>query len=313
MTSGGGVGPTAVEGVRVGHRTADGTGVTVVLPPAETVGAAEVRGGAPATREIVLLEPGRTVAHVDAVVCTGGSVFGLSAADGVVRFLAERGRGHPTGAGPVPIVPTLGIFDLGRGDGPPPGPEDGYAAALAAEEGTRPASGRVGAGTGALVGAWRGGDYVAPGGVGFAEATVDEATLGVLAVVNAAGDVLAADGSVLAGSSAPADTPGFPEEVAVVARADDAGRRAHTTLVVLATDAALDKAACHLVAQSAHDGLARALRPSHTRFDGDAAVVLATGAVEAHLDRVRVASTDATAVAIRDAVSTDGRNRAEDA
>src|SRR5581483_5407722 len=138
---------TDVPGVRVGHQTRDGTGVTVVLVPTGTVASAELRGGAPATRELALLEPGRTVEHVDAVVFTGGSAFGLAAADGVVDWLAEHGRGFPTRAGPVPIVPTAAIYDLVASGGTHPGPDDGRRAAEAADAtGTGPglATGRVG-------------------------------------------------------------------------------------------------------------------------------------------------------------------------
>ena len=150
--------------------------------------------------------------------------------------------------------------------------------------------------TGATVGKWRGRQFAAPGGVGVASLDVDGVRVAAIAVVNAIGDVVEADGRVLAGSSAPPDAAAFPspapfEEQSV----------ANTTLVAIVTDARCDKAACHLVAQSGHDGIARALRPSHTRFDGDLAIAVATGAVEAHLDRVRLAAADVAADAIRNA------------
>jgi L-aminopeptidase/D-esterase-like protein len=282
-----------IAGVRVGHWTGAGTGVTVLLAPEGTVGAGEVRGGAPASRELALLEADRTVTRVDAVVFAGGSAFGLAAADGVMRFLAERGIGFPTAGGPVPIVPAAGVFDLVEPGGVAPGADEGYAAALAAEQGDAVATGRVGAGRGATVGKWRGREHAVAGGVGFAVARADEAHVAVLAVVNAVGDVIGHDGRPVAGSTAPPGTPGFPTEHPF----EEAG--ANTTLVVVVTDAAIDKVACHLVAQSAHDGFARALRPAHTRFDGDLAIVLATGAVEAHLDRLRTTAADAVAEAIR--------------
>ena len=282
-----------ISGVRVGHWTGAGTGVTVVLPPPGTVGSCEIRGGAPASRELALLDPGRTVTNVDAVVLAGGSAFGLAAADGVMRFLAERGRGFPTAGGPVPIVPAACVFDLLEAGGPRPGPDEGYAAATAA--GTATATGRIGAGCGATVGKWRGREHAVAGGFGVASARCDAATVLAFAVVNAVGDVIGADGTVLAGSSAPAGSPAFPAD------APFEEDRAHTTLVVVVTDAVCDKAACHLLAQSAHDGFARALHPSHTRFDGDVAIALATGAVEAHLDRLRIAAADVVADAIRTA------------
>jgi L-aminopeptidase/D-esterase-like protein len=306
-----------IEGLRIGHSTGAATGVTVVVAPAGTVGSGEVRGGAPATREFALLEPTRTVARVDAVVLTGGSAFGLAAADGVMRFLAERGQGYATAGGVVPIVPAAAIFDLVESGGVAPGPDEGYAAAVAALTAAPLERGRVGAGRGATVGKWRGREHAVPGGFGVAQIQVEDgsgvANVVALAVVNAVGDVVGPDGEVLAGSRAPDAGAAFPSAVF------GSDERANTTLVVVATDARLDKVGCHLVAQSAHDGLARALRPAHTRFDGDLAIALATGtrvsappgtgttetvasAENPLLDRIRIAAADATEAAIRDAV-----------
>jgi L-aminopeptidase/D-esterase-like protein len=282
-----------IEGVRVGHWTGDSTGVTVLLTPDGTVGAGEVRGGAPASRELALLEPDRTVTRVDAVVFAGGSAFGLATADGVMRYLAERGVGFPSAGGPVPIVPTACVFDLAEHGNLAPGADEGYAAARAADRGDDVATGRVGAGRGATVGKWRGREHAVGGGVGVAVGRSDDATVAVLAVVNAVGDVIGRDGGVIAGSTAPPAAPAFP----VDAPFEEQG--ANTTLVVVVTDAAFDKLSCHLVAQSAHDGLARALHPAHTRFDGDLAITLATGGVDTHLDRLRVIAADLVAEAIR--------------
>jgi L-aminopeptidase/D-esterase-like protein len=284
-----------VGGVRVGHWTGTSTGVTVLLAPEGTVGAGEVRGGAPASRELALLEPGRTVTRVDAVVFAGGSAFGLAAADGVMRYLAERGVGFPTAGGPVPIVPAAGVFDLAEHGNVMPGAEEGYAAAVAADLDEPIASGRVGAGRGATVGKWRGREHAVPGGVGLASGRCDDANVAVLAVVNAVGDVTGSDGAVIAGSTAPTDAPAFAAD----APFEEEG--ANTTLVVVVTDAAIDKLECHLVAQSAHDGLARSLHPAHTRFDGDLAIALATGIVETQLDRLRMVATELVAEAIRSA------------
>ncbi|MGH9036898.1 MAG: P1 family peptidase [Acidimicrobiia bacterium] len=281
---------TDVTGIRVGHWTGERSGVTVVWAPAGTVGSGEVRGGAPATREVALLEPTRLVEQVDAVVFCGGSAFGLAAADGVVRFLAERGQGFPTTAGPVPIVVGAAVFDPPWGT--PPGAEEGYAAAVDAARGEPAVSGPIGAGRGATVGKWRGREFAVPGGLGTAAVTEGDATVGALAVANAAGDVIGADGLVRAGSTAPTTAPGFPVPAPFE----------QTTLVVVATDARLTKNDCHLLAVSAHDGLARALRPAHTRYDGDLAVALATGEVDAHPDRLREAAAEAVAQAVRAAV-----------
>lgn len=291
-------------GVRVGHWTGTGTGVTVVLCPPGTVGSAEIRGGAPAERELALLEPSRAVEHVDAVVLTGGSAFGLAAADGVVTWLAEHGRGFPTRGGVVPIVPTVAIYDLVEAGDVRPGAAEGRAAAVeadAAAGGAEPARGRVGAGAGATVGKWRGPERSVPGGLGVGAAEVDGAHVGALAVVNAIGDVVDVDARVLAGSTAPAGSPAFPEIQPFEA----------TTLVVVTTEARLTKAECHLLAQSGHHGIAHAVRPSHTRYDGDVVIALATGSDSPddapappyfQLDRLRVAATDAAAAAVRDAV-----------
>jgi L-aminopeptidase/D-esterase-like protein len=288
---------TAVPGVRVGHWTGARTGCTVVLLPAGTVGAAEVRGGSPATREVMLLDPVRTVEQVDAVLLTGGSAFGLAAADGVMGPLAAAGRGVPTAAGPVPIVPTVAIFDLVGPDARPPGPAEGAAALAAATDGGF-LVGAVGAGRGARVGRWRGTEHAVPGGLGSAHTGVDGACLGALAVVNSVGDVVDVDGTVLAGSSAPPGTPAFPEPLAPMEQ---------TTLVVVATDARLSKRECFLVAQSAHHGLVRSIHPSHTRFDGDLAVAVSTGVVEGvSLERLRLTTTEVVAEAVRDAVRAGG-------
>jgi len=285
----------AVPGVRVGHWTGERTGVTVVLLPEGAIGSCEVRGGAPASRETALLDPARTVERIDAVVVTGGSAFGLATADGVMRYLAERGRGFPTAAGVVPIVPAVAVFDLLGGDARP-GPDDGYAAARAADADDAPlARGAVGAGRGATIGKWRGRAHAVAGGFGTASASADGAHVMAFAVVNAVGDVVDAAGRTVAGSTAAPDVPPFPVDQPF----EEGG---NTTLVVVVTDARADKLRCHLLAQHAQDGIVRAVRPAHTRFDGDIAFAVSTGAVEAHFDRVREAAADCAAAAIRDAV-----------
>lgn len=289
-----------VPGVRVGHHVRDRSGVTVVLVPPGTVGSGELRGGAPATRELALLEPTRTVEHIDAVVLAGGSAFGLAAADGVVDWLAEQGRGYPTRGGPVPIVVAAAIYDLVESGGTHPGPADGRAAAEAAATAPPHVRGRVGAGAGATVGKWRGAEHAVAGGLGSSSTTVGDATVGALAVVNALGDVHDPAGNLLAGSRAHPDAEPFPE-----ATPFEGPGEPNTTLVVVATDARCSKGDCWLLAQSAQHGIARAIHPSHTRHDGDLAIALATGAVDTHLDRLRVVVTDLVAAAVRDAVTAD--------
>jgi L-aminopeptidase/D-esterase-like protein len=288
----------SVAGVRAGHLTLDRTGVTVILFPTGTVASADVRGGAPATREIDLLAPARTVERIDALVFAGGSAFGLAAAEGVMRFLAARGQGFPTTGGPVPIVPAACVFDLVEPGGRLPNADDGERAAEIAARGEPIATGTVGAGAGATVGKWRGRGYSVAGGVGLASTTIDGAHVVALAVVNAVGDVVGDDGHVLAGSTAPADAPAFPSPVPF----EEEASRGNTTLVAVVTDAVCDKNQCHLLAVSAHDGFARALHPAHTRYDGDLAVAAATGMVTVHIDRLRVAVADVVTDAIRSSV-----------
>jgi L-aminopeptidase/D-esterase-like protein len=296
---------TDVEGVRVGHWTDHRakTGCTVVLLPDGTVASGEIRGGAPATREFDLLEPTRTVTRLDAVVLTGGSAFGLAAADGVARWLEEQGVGFETRAGVVPIVVGLGLFDLAEGDPHVrPGPDDGIAACRAATDGAFEI-GRVGAGAGATVGGWRGRDQRRPGGVGTATVVESDLVVAALVVVNAVGSI---DEPGLERGLAPLRTLGVepggsdPVDAAADADADAAGAaRVQTTLGVVVTNARLDKAGCRRVAEGGHDGMARALFPPHTSADGDAIVAAATGAVDAPIDLVRTAAVVAVDAAIR--------------
>jgi L-aminopeptidase/D-esterase-like protein len=272
-----------------GHWTGDGTGVTVILPPPGTVGSGEVRGGAPATREFALLDPTRLVDRVDAVVFSGGSAYGLAAGHGVMEVLRERGTGFATPAGVVPIVVGMSIFDGSVRTTPPSAP-DGRAAALAALDGSPFAQGPVGAGTGASTGKWR--NRLDPGGIGVATRPAGAATVTAVIVVNAWGDVLGEDGRPLFGGDVPA-TPAV------------AGGFLNTTVGVVLTDARLSKTDCFLLAQSGHTGLARAIHPAHSRYDGDAVVALATGAVTAdvNLDLLRAVAVDAVIAAIRAAVT----------
>ncbi len=286
-----------------GHWTGSGTGVTVILPPPGTVGSGEVRGGAPASREFALLEPTRLVSQVDAVVLSGGSAFGLSAADGVMQELRGRGQGFSTPLGPVPIVVGMSIFDesvaswsgAGRAPGGPPGADEGRRAVRAAYSGEPLLSGRVGAGAGASTGKWRNGRD--PGGLGWAEMPAGPARVVALAVVNAWGDVLGPD-----------NRPLFARDAAALPPTSAAGGAAlgqNTTVAVVLTDARLSKNDCYLLAQSGHTGFARTIHPAHSRFDGDAVVALASGEVtdDVSIDLIRAVATEAMAAAIRAAVS----------
>ena len=266
----------------------------MVLFPDGTVASGEVRGGAPATREFDLLAPGRTVQRIDALVLSGGSAFGLAAADGVMAHLEGAGVGHPTGAGPVPIVVGLSLFDLLEGDGSVrPGPAEGRAACEVAS--VEVEVGRVGAGTGAMVGTWRGRDRARPGGIGMAAVRSGDLVVTAFLAVNAAGDVGRSDTSEAIADGTFVDWP-------------DPGRdlfdaRGNTTIGMVVTNAAVDREACLLMAGSAHDGLARAVFPPHMRSDGDALVAAATGTLhtsDADLDVLRAM----TVAAVERAVTT---------
>jgi len=286
---------TDVAGLRVGHWTDPSarTGCTVVLCPAGTVGSGEVRGGAPGTRETDLLRPGMLVHEVNAVLLTGGSAFGLAAADGVVRWLEERGIGFDTGVARVPIVPAAVLFDLGVGDGSVrPGPEAGYAACQAAADRTE--EGQVGAGTGATVAKLHGPDRAVSGGLGSAAVTRGGVTVGALAAVNAFGEIVDDEGAVLAGAS-----PGQDQEEPQLPGTS-------TTLAVVATDARLSRERAHLLAVAAQDGIARAVRPAHTMWDGDTVFTLATGTSDATQPVLETMAEEALARAIRRAVSGGG-------
>ncbi len=295
---------TDVDGVRVGHWSdpVGRTGCTVVLlADGGAVASVDVRGAAPGTRETDLLDPGNRVPVVHALLLTGGSAFGLSAADGVVRRLAERGIGLPTGGGPVPIVPAAVLFDLTEGSATSrPGPAAGYAAAVAAERGEPCGHGRLGAGTGATVGKLLGPGTAVPGGLGTASFDLPGGgTVAACAAVNAVGDVVASDGSTLGG----------PGTVDALLAGDRIGAAAgeHTTLVVVATDLRLTKTQARRVAVVAHDGLALAIRPVHTAYDGDTVFAVATGRCDREVDDaavlvLQVAAVEVVARAIRSAV-----------
>jgi L-aminopeptidase/D-esterase-like protein len=274
---------TTVDGIAVGHHTRPErpTGCTVVLAEGSAVGAVDVRGGAPGTRETDLLSPENTVNEVHAIVLAGGSAFGLDAAGGVMRFLAEKKIGYDTTAGPVPIVPAAIIFDLPIGDRPDIRPDAacGYEAARAAQRG-RFEEGSIGAGAGATIGKLLGRERAMKGGIGSAALTTpDGLIVGALIVVNAIGSVIdPRSGRVVAGART-ADGRGLENPFDLVRRGvlPPGPAREHTTIGVVATNARLTKAQARKVAEMAHDGIARAIVPSHTPADGDTLFVLATG------------------------------------
>jgi L-aminopeptidase/D-esterase-like protein len=278
---------TDVAGILVGHRhrldpdvslgSGWATGTTVVLTPPGTTGAVDVRGGAPGTRETDLLAPVNSVRYVDAVVLTGGSAYGLAAADGVMTWLEEHDRGVALSGGVVPIVPGAVIFDLAVGGWQcRPTAEFGYAAAEAA--GTDVAVGNAGAGTGAKAGALK-------GGLGTASKRLEDigVTVGAMVVVNSAGNVADLTTGLPWLHSQITEfrlVPPPAEQIAAFAAQDAKTIPLNSTIAVVATDAALSKAALQRVAMGGHDALARTIRPVHTPMDGDTVFALSTGAVE---------------------------------
>ncbi len=287
---------TDVSGILVGHHhrlDPDATlgsgwasGSTVVLTPPGTVGAVDVRGGAPGSRETELLDPSNSVRYVDAVLLTGGSAYGLAAADGVMGWLEEHGRGVAMDGGVVPIVPGAVIFDLPVGGWQcRPTAEFGRAAVEAAS--TDFALGTVGAGVGARAG-------VLKGGLGTASITLDiGVTVGAVVAVNSAGNVIDPETGLPWMAhliKAFGLKPPPADEIAAYAELDRTDSPLNTTIAVVATDAALSPAACRRLAIAAQDGLAHTIRPAHTPLDGDTVFALATGAVEVLIDPAPPAS-----------------------
>lgn len=314
-------GLTDIPGLRVGHWTdrSAGTGCTVILCPQGAVAGVDVRGGAPGTRELALLDPTCLVERVHAVLLAGGSAFGLAAADGVMRWLEEQGYGFDVGVGRVPIVPAAILFDLpiGRPDVRPDAVA-GYTACQAADGGPV-IEGSVGAGTGATIGKLLGIRYATKGGVGTAARSFERGlVVAALAVVNALGDVVdPASGRILAGARRP-DGQGFADSTVLMTRSlefsgpDDWARHTpeapspltNTTLAVVATNAALTKAEAAKMAQMAHDGLARTIRPVHTMLDGDLVFALSLGSLQAEVGSLGVLAADVLSEAVLRAVHT---------
>ncbi len=302
-----------VPGLRVGHFTMAErlTGCSVVLAPEGAVGAVDVRGAAPGTRETDLLDPANLVDKVHAVLLSGGSAFGLDAATGVVRWLEEQGIGFETGYGRVPIVPAAVLFDLPvvrPGDDPKarPGADAGYAACEAATTAS-PEAGNVGAGAGACVGKLFGLDRCMKGGIGNASVRVGPWVVGALVACNAVGDVIdPATGQVLAGART-ADGKNLLDTQRALLAGERGSRPlpgTNTTIGVVATNATLSKAQAKRLAMSAHDGLARSIRPAHTTLDGDTLFAMATGTETspADLTLLTVMAAEATAMATVDAI-----------
>ena len=300
---------TDVSGLKVGHWTdlEAATGCTVVLCSPGTVAGVDVRGTAPATRETDLLDPVCMIEEVHAILIGGGSAYGLAAADGVMRWLEEQGRGFDVGVAKVPIVPAACLFDLAIGSADVrPDAAAGYAACQAATDGPV-VQGNVGAGTGATVGKVMGFGRATKGGLGTASRRIaDGVVVSALVAVNAFGEVYDpsaagdAAGRTIAGARKPggafANTIGFA--ASLMGQTAFRLRRANTTLAVIATNVALTKPGATKVAQMAQDGMARTIRPAHTHYDGDTIFALSVGDKQADLTLIGAIAAEVLAEAI---------------
>ena len=292
-------------GLKIGHATDEKyhTGCTAVLCPPNTVASVDVRGPAPGSRGAMLLQPDKPIQFIQAVMLTGGSAFGLATADGAMRYLAEQGIGHPTPIRPIPLVPTAVVYDLFMNNGQkPPDAEMGYQACQNATDIGVP-QGNVGAGAGVTVGKWGGFQTIMKGGFGLSSVSLDELVVGAAAVVNAVGDVVNKDGSVLAGArEANGRWLAEKDPYRQFPTMPPTPVGTNTTLVVLFTNAKLSKIEAHRLAQRAHDGFAIAIRPVHTTHDGDTAFALATGLVDASFDLVANLAVEMVSESIRNGV-----------
>lgn len=304
-------GLTDISGIRVGHASDfDGlTGCTVVLCDPGAVGGVDVRGSATGTVELGVLEPDHVTDRINAVVLAGGSAYGLEASSGVRRFLGAKGIGFPTGVKPVPLVPGAILFDLGIGKPVWPSREMGESAAAAATD-DPVREGCVGAGTGATVGKLFGLARAMKSGIGSATIWLDGPYAGVrvaaMAVVNAFGDVVDPEtGRIVAGARESATSMNFVDAAAQIKAGARGGfRRGNTTLVVVATNARLDKVGANKLAEHANAGMARAIRPVWTQADGDVVFALSCGEERCDLTALGVAGAEAVAHAIVRAVRT---------
>lgn len=277
---------TDVPGIEVGHWTSRRrpTGCTAVLTRKGAVAGVDVRGGGPGTRETDLLSPERTVEQVHAIVLSGGSAYGLATADGVMRYLEERGIGFRTGSGVVPIVPAAILYDLGLGDGSiRPTAESGYKAAKNAAA-TPVQQGNVGAGAGATVGKLLGAGHSMKAGLGSASIRLpNELVIGAVVAVNSLGDVLDPETNEILAGALEDDGRTFADLAKRIRGGLGFGRAErlqNTTLGVVAANVDWTQAQAQKVAQMAHDGLARTIRPVHMPFDGDTIFALGTGGAE---------------------------------
>ncbi len=300
-----------VPGIRVGHAQnfSAQTGCTVILPEKAAVAGVDIRGSAPGTREVDTIMPTRLIQKIHGLLFTGGSAFGLGAADGVMRYLEENGIGFDTGYAKVPIVPAAVIYDLGVGDATiRPDAEMAYQACVAATD-DNCLEGTIGAGTGATVGKILGQGNSMKGGIGTCSIMLENGiVIGVLTVVNALGDVISSrTGAIIAGAQTP-DGKSFLNTIEYLKKFNPQSfPPSNTTLAVVATNADFNKDEVTQIARMAHDGLARAINPAHTLYDGDIVFALAIGEKKGNLIQTGAVAAELVRESIIRAVTTANR------
>lgn len=290
---------------KIGHYTnlEQGTGCTVILCPEGTRASGYARGASPGTREFALLSPYRKVEGVNAVFLTGGSAFGLDAAAGVMRYLAENDLGYVTPLRKIPIVPAAVIYDLTVADSQAyPTPENAYQACLEARSDVYQ-QGSIGAGTGATVGKWAGLQFAMKSGIGMSTYQLDQLWVEVLAVVNPVGDIVEADGKIVAGAWHGGKFLA-QNEPAQRWKMDELNFGQNTILIVVMTNALLSKIQLYYVAERAHNGIVRAVIPSHTTYDGDMVFALSQPQIACNIDQVTEMAIETTRMSIIQSVKT---------
>ena len=305
-----GSGITDVPGVKVGHWTDEFsmTGCTVVICDLGAVGGVDVRGSSPGTRETDLLSPYKKIERINAVLIGGGSAYGLAAADGVMNYLEERGKGFKIGTNTVPIVPAAILFDLSVGDGRiRPSSSEGYIACENSSHGIVQ-TGSVGAGTGATVAKVSGLNSSIKGGIGSSSVFIgDDLVVGAVVAVNAIGSIHDPHtGELIAGARDQNNEMISANQVLLERGYENkADLGSNTTIGIIATNAKLSKTEANQVASVSHDGIALAVRPAHLLGDGDTMFALSTCETKNFdFDQIIAAAVQVTSMAVVNAVKT---------
>ena len=275
-----------VEGFKIGHYTnlEAATGNTVIICPPDNIASCYIAGASPGSRETALLAPERKMKSISGVLLTGGSAFGLNAAAGMMQYLEERNIGYSTSMGVVPIVPAAVIFDLNIGNPKVrPTAENAYQACLSARQDNQ-ACGTVGAGTGATVGKWSGLENAMKGGLGIETMEYGPVKITALSIVNAVGDVIGTDGRTIAGALNQERQFLATEDMVIRWQRPQIGINENTVLCLLMTNAEIDKTQCYLLAKRAQNGLARAINPANTNYDGDIIFAVSSNMITADQD-----------------------------